>query len=395
MAVSTNQRRTDNILSSQRYIDLHKSILMLEPESAPLTTFLSSVYGGGRRERAEDPLFKWHNYARPSRWDAVNNSGGYNSSATSIVVDNGDLVGQEWLLKVPRTGEVMLVTAISTNTLTVVRGYGTTSGAAVNDDEPILFIGTAAEEGDTSLPPRSLNPTLVSNYCQLFKDALAESNTALSSSNMSTPHDWVFQNKATMIEHQISKEYAFLFGEPSERTGPGGSAKTRTTGGLLYFLTSNNQDAGGTLTEAEFETWIRSITRYGSKNKYVFVSRLVASVLNAFSSAKLQTSVGDTVYGVNVTKWQSVHGIVNLVTHDLLEGATYGGMAIAVDFKAEQNPIAYKYLNGAGPGGSRDTHVVPNIQENDRDGRKDEVRAECGLRMGLPQVGGVLTGTTG
>lgn len=394
MAVISTQRTTGNVASSQRVVDLSKAILLLEPDSAPITVFLKSIYNEGRRVPAKDVKFSWHEDQLETRFDAVNNAGGYNSSATSIVVDNGALFAAEDLIRVPRTGEVMSVTSISTNTLTVVRGFGSSTAAAVNDDEPIYIIGTAAEEGDVSQSPRSQNPTKYDNYTQIFKHSIAASASWLSSSNESSPHDWPYQVRKNMIEHLKDIEGAFLFGSPGTSTGADGGPR-RSTGGLLYYYTANNQAAGGTLDETEWETFLRTITRYGSKKKVIFVSRLVASVLNSYAVGKLQVvnASQNNTYGVAISEFLSPHGSAKIVVHDMLEGATWGGYAIAVDF-ANGN-TAYRYLNGDGPGGARDTQVYPNREENDRDGRRDEIITECGLQAGLASTGGVLTGVTG
>jgi hypothetical protein len=388
MTVASGQRRTDTIAAVQRYIDVSGEILLLEPDAAPLTQVLSNL----NKDNAKDSLFSWVEDTLESRFDAVNNGAGYSSTATSVVVDTGTLFAAEDLVKVPRTGEVISVTSISTNTLTVERGIGGTTAAALVDDDPLYVIGTAAEEGDTSQEARSSNPTKVDNYTQIFKHSIKESGTVLSSSNQTSPHDWVHQNRKTMIEHQKDKELNGIFGTPGTRTGADGGPR-RTTGGLLNYLTQNNQDAGGTLTEAEWEQWLRGLFRYGSKTRTVFCSRLVGSVLNQYSAGKLNTFVGADTYGVTVRKFLSIHGTVNLIVHDLLEGAVYGGYAIGVDMRGMD--LAYKYLNGDGPGGSRDTHVRTNVQAPDKDGRQDEILSECGFKIAEAPKHGVLTGVTG
>jgi hypothetical protein len=55
--------------------------------------------------------------------------------------------------------------------------------------------------------------------------------------------------------------------------------------------------------------------------------------------------------------------------------------------------VKYVYLGG-GPGGDRDTHKNENIQENDRDGRKDEFLTECGFKLGQEKKHGKLIGVT-
>ena len=389
MAVVSGQRRTEGIASSQRVIDISKLILLLEPDYAPLTTILGSL--DGRKRKCSDPEFSWHEDELEARFDAVNNGGGYNSSATSIVVDNGDLFAAQDLVEVPRTGEILYVSSVSTNTLTVVRSFGAAAAAAVNDDEPLLIIGTAAKEGDTSLSARTYNPTKVTNYTQIFKNSVEASGTLLSSSNESSPHDWNHQTKKVGIEHRKDIEYAFLTGSAGEETVS--SNTVRTTGGVLEFATANNQGMGGTMTEAEFQQFCRNGFRYGGKTKTFFVSPLVLDVINNYSISKLQTTVGQTQYGVKVTQIVSAQGNVTLVKHNLLEGATYGGYGILVDFSDES--VAYRFLNGDGPGASRDTSLLQNRQENDRDGRKDEYLSEVGLQFGLPDRHAVATGITG
>lgn len=388
MAVITTARRTDNVLASQRVLDVAKDISLLEPEAGPFLTISKQL--ASRRTR--DPLFSWHNDELEGRWDAVNNGAGYADNATSIVVDDGTLFAAEDLVKVPRTGEVLSVTSISTNTLTVERSVGAIAAAALVDNDPLLIIGTAAEEYDTSQAPRSENPEKVDNYTQIFKTSVAASGTWLSSDNETSPHDWRHQQKKQMIEHKKDIELALLTGSPGTQTGADGGPR-RSTGGLLYYYTENNVNAGGALTEAEVETFIRTVMRYGSRKKTLFCSPLVISVLNAFALGKVQTSTGATDYGVKVMNWVSAHGEVKLVSHWLLEGAVYGGYAIAVDFGASKT--AYRYLHGTdAPGGSRDTKVYENRQAPDRDGRLDEIITECGLQAGLPKTGGVLYGVT-
>jgi uncharacterized protein DUF5309 len=393
MAVVSGQRRTDNIASSQRVIDMHKPILLLEPNAAPITTITNSIYNGGRRAAARDILFKWHEDELESRSDAINNGAGYSSSATSLVVDTGALFTQDDLVNVPRTGEVFLVTAVSTNTLTVVRGVSGTGAAALVDNDPVYVIGSAAAEGDVSFAARTYNPAPVSNYTQIFRNSVEASGSEMAVANVSDPHDWPYQQRKVGIEHRKDIELALLLGRASADAGDSSAGDRRATGGILSFATSNSLDAGGTLTEAEFEQWLRGFFRYGSQSRTVFAAPLVVSVLNQFAQGKLNTFVGAESYGVKVMEWISAHGTVKLVKHNLLEVGVYTGYAIAVDFEAD---VQYKYLGAPeAPGAARDTKLLTNRQENDRDGQKDEWLTECGLQFPQPKRHGVLTGVTG
>jgi hypothetical protein len=385
MAVVTDARTTGNVLAAQRVVDMADEILDLEPNAAPLTVITKRLDS----RPAMDPLFSWLNDELESRFAVIN--GAQTSTELTLVVDDSTHVPAESLVKVPRTGEIMFVASKASATdLTVVRGFSGTTAAALNDDDPLYLIGVAEDENSTSQTTISHNPTKVDNYTQIFKKSVEASGSWLSSSNITNTHDWNHQRKVQAIEHLVDVELAFLFGGAATVAGTDGAR--RTTGGVLSFATQNNQDAAGALTEAEWETFLRTLFRYGSQKKTVFASPLVISVLNAYSSGKLVTAVGDETYGVKVMNMVSAHGEVTLVKHNLLQGAIYGGYAIALDFA--KGKLAYRFLNGSGPGGSRDTKLYTNRQTPDKDGRKDEWITEAGLQFGLPKVHGVLTGVT-
>jgi hypothetical protein len=392
MPTITGQRTTGNVAPVQRYIDIAPDILSLEPEATPLTVITKRMKDGGNVKSAGDFEYSWVESERDVRFDAINKSGGYEATTEELIVDTEDVFAVGQLLTVPRTGEIMYVTGLpGSSKIKVTRGYSGTTKAALNDNDPIFVIGRVAEEGDTSFSGRSKGPTKITNYTEIFRTSIEATGSWMSSKNQTNPHDWVFQHKEKNREHLLDIEHAALFGRKATTTGTNGR-RISTTGGVLSFLTENNQDAGGTLTEAEWESWVRAICRYGNQ-KTAFVSPLVLSVINNFAVGRLQTIQADKdkTYGIAITKYISAHGEVNLVKHNLLEGATWGGMAIAVDYgKAAPG---YRFLGG-GPGGGRDTKLLTNRQENDRDGQKDEILTECGFEFPQVKHGGVLTGVT-
>jgi hypothetical protein len=396
MSLITGQSQVSDLTSTQRAIALDRDILLLEPEAAPLTVITKSIENGGNVRSTEDPEFKWVENERETRWDAVNNGGGYTESEETIIVDTQEVFYPNALIRVPRTGEILFVTELVEATkIKCKRGYAGTSKAALVDDDPLIVVGAVSEEGDTSLEARRKAPTTISNYSEITRTPIEESGTAMSSGNLTNPHAWIQVHKEKNIEHLVSIEYKALFGSKGSTTGPRGGT-LRTSAGVLAFLTQNNQDAGGTLTEGELSTWVRSLCRYGSRKKTVFASPLVLDVINNYAVGRLQTiqSDGDTTYGIAITEYLTANGKLNLVRHDLLEGAVWGGYAIGLDMgKAAPE---YRYLGGSGaPGGSRDTKLLRNRQANDADGQKDEILTECGFAVKQVKTGGVLTGVTG
>lgn len=384
-------RRTDNVLAAQRVIDMGSEILLLQPDAAPLTVILKNIQQGGRSMPAKDSKFSWLEDDIFSRTGVA--SGAHTNVATTINVVDGSIFPAESLALNTRTNEIVFVQSVAANALTVTRGASGSTAAAMNDQDVLYILGVADNEGDTSQPAHTANAAQVDNFTQIFKKSVSASGSWLSSSNVTSTHDWDHQRRKTAIEHLEDIELALLTGRPSADTGGFGTGPRRTTGGIRYFTTQNVRNAGGTLTEGTWEQWMRDLFRYGSsQKKVVFAAPQVISALNSFSRSRLMTESGDTSYGVRVMNLLSAHGEVTLVKHNLL-GDMYSGEAIAVDF-ANGN-VAYRYLAGDGPGGSRDTKLYTDRQAPDLDGRKDEWITECGLQFGLAKLHGRLTGVTG
>lgn len=390
MADVVGERMTDNVAQSQRTIDLFPEIMLLEPEAAPITVILRSIYNSGRRRKTNDPMFSWHEDELAERIDLAASGAAADDvtiTATTAIFADDDLVF------VPSTGEVMRVTEAAGVTLTVIRGVGDTTGAVIAADAELYIIGTAASEGSESEEATSNNPVKVTNYTQIVKNSIEASGTWRSTANESTPHDWGHQHRKESIEHEKTKELAFLHGSPSADAGGGTPGPVRTTGGLDHYLTENIVDAAGALTEEGFEDCMRAWFRYGSSTKTLFASPLIISQLSLFALGKVNTTVGQTTYGVRVQTYYSPHGTLNLVKHNLLEGEQSGN-AYCVDFVAGN--VQYRYLDGSGaPGGSRDTRLYTDRQSPGLDGQRDEIISEVGLQCGLPKTGGRLTGVTG
>src|SRR3990170_1398633 len=115
MPTILSAEQTANIEATQRVVDMSEKIYLLQPEEAPFTALLRKL----AKKSAVNPKFEWlEDEARP--WvDQVNNGAGYTAGDTSIVVDNGAYFRAGDVVKVFRTGEVIRVSSVSTNTLTV------------------------------------------------------------------------------------------------------------------------------------------------------------------------------------------------------------------------------------------------------------------------------------
>jgi len=385
--MTTGVRSTGNIIANKMVIDMSEKIALLQPNATPFLSFLKMAKEN--MEVANNPKFEWLEDDLGARWDAINNGGGYSDSDTKIVVDNGDYFAVNFVVKVPRTGEVMLVTIINpdgdnVNELTVVRGFGTTSAAALVDNDALVIIGNASQEGSGKLTIKSTSETPKYNFTQIFKTTFGITNTA-AATKMYGGKDIAYQQNKKGAEHKIDITRSFVFGERKLDTS--GTNPKRTTGGLLSFLTENNYDAGGALTKSEFDNNISEVVfKYGSKEKIMLCSARLLSVINDWAFGKLQINQDAEEFGLAIFDYITPHGKYHLMNEQMvLEGAVYGGYGIVID------PANVKYRPLAG----RDTKLQTNIQDNDTDAREDQYLTEAGLQVSLPKTHAVITGVTG
>lgn len=365
MGVITGVRGTGNITQAKRIIDMGSKIAVLEPDSAPLTQ-LSKMLD---KQVAINPTYNWLEEDSLTKADAINYTTGYTAADTSVVVDTGSLFRVGDVLKAVATGEQILVTAVSTNTLTISRAWGSTAAGLLADNAVLLIVGNANEEGATKRVFKTTNETLKTNYLQIFRTPFGVTRTNMNS-EMYGGKDIAHTRMMQMIEHQKEIERAFWFGEPKEDTS--GTHPKRATGGADYFISTNATDMGGAMTEIEFEAFTRQLFRYGSSVKYLFGSPLVISSLSFWGRGKLYMVPRDKTYGIAVTQYICPHGTLNIINNKIFgETTVYSGYGFGIDLES----IKYRYLANS------DTKLKTNIQANDADGEEDEYISEVGFQL--------------
>jgi len=376
-------RHTGNINQLRRKLDVSDRISLLQPNKAPLTVLLRKL----AKKPTINPIFYWFEDDLQPKWDAVNNAGGHGASDTSIVVDRGALYSVNDLVKVPRTGEVMLVTSVDpvNNTITVKRGIGETAPAPLENGDPLVIIGNAHKEGSLAPEAKGTVVETVYNYTQIFRTTVKVTKTQ-EASELYGGSDRLYQRRKKAIEHAVDIERAFLFGERSEDLS--GSEPRRTTRGVISFLTANTDNildvsSDGKLSEALLEEFFESLFRYGSSKKVCLASARLISIFNTFGRDKIRMTVGEETFGIKVMQYISAHGELQLIKHPLLEGSVYGKYGIILDLEED---IKYRPLKG------RDTMLNTNIQPPDADYYLDEYLTEAGLELRAPKKHGMSIG---
>ena len=268
-----------------------------------------------RHEWLEDELL-------PNK-DAVNDSTFSDpSSDTDFVVDNGSRFRIGDQIQIEGSEELMLVTNVSTNTLTVVRGYAGTTPENLADDQVINILGNAALEGADQPAARFTNRSRCSNYTQIFTASLKISGTDMAASQLSLADELDFQKQERLRELIRDLENTVINGgQPSSNPEGSGSVR-RSMKGIIQSLSSNvfhTGDSGfpsGTALDEEKLNYVLRKIWAGSSGKVdlIVVGGFQKRKINGFCADSRSYTANDTTFTNMVSIYESDFGVCRIVT---------------------------------------------------------------------------------
>jgi len=366
---------------------------LLEPNgNSPLNALLSM----GQSESTNDPAFRNFRDELPERRMIVSGTLADNTAGPVVLAaDNENKFAVKGAIVVnAATGEVMHVTAdTSNNSMAVTRNIGSTNFAVTDGDE--LFIaGFAAQEGADTPTAVSFDAIMIENFTQIFRTSFSVTGT-MSSTYLRTGDKEDEARVKALKMHMGDIERAMFFGKKQTNDANSDVAQAlRFTGGLMNSLSNkwNVADASnstinatnGKLTEEEFDLALtESIFKFGSNSKIAFVGAKVANHLQQFGKDRWQPTQVEGAYGVNLTRYSTFAG--DLMVHLHPQFRQIPGMDTAmviVDFPY----LSYRYLEG------RDTQLLEDRQANGADTRVSEYLTECGLELMQDKVHAVIEG---
>lgn len=314
---------------------------------------------------------------------AVNLAAGYISTATSIVVDDGALVDKYALVYVPRTGEIMRVSSVSSNTLTVTRGEAGTTAAALVDNDELVLLNSAYAENAVSGDISFKNTTFDYNYTQISREPYGNSRTEQGTKKYGIDNSYEHKKKKALIKMLRENNGNMWLGGRSIDT----TNDFRTTGGVINFIDSANvYDVDGNLTQAEFEYWMRKYAlAYNNTKKTLFAGSRLIERINSWASDKVVYNNNTAVskFGLSVKTYSTAWGDVDIVYEPYFDEVTsLNGYGVALDLDL----IKFVYfMNGV-------LKAYDDIQESDRDGRKGEWLMEWGVQVNVPKSHAILKG---
>jgi hypothetical protein len=289
---------------------------------SPYETPLLDALGDALRE-ATSTHHEWLEDELLPNKDAVNDSTFTDPDVdTTFVVDHGSRFRVGDQIQIEGSGELILVTGISTNTLTVVRGYSGTTAEDLADDQVINILGNAALEGDDKPAARFSNRARKGNYTQIFTATVEVSGTDVAASQLGLADEMDYQKQERLRELLRDLENTVLNGGEPGSSPQGSDTVRRTMKGIIQHLSSNvfhTGDSGfpsGTgLDEAKINYALRQIWEKSSgKVDLIVVGGFQKRKINAFCTENRTFAANDRTYTDMVSVYESDFGVCRIVT---------------------------------------------------------------------------------
>ena len=236
--------------------DVSDVIGIVSPYETPLLDHL-----GDPQRSARSTLHEWLEDSLLPNTDAINDAGlTADTSSTQFDVEHGDRFRVGDQVQAEGSTEVMLVTAVSTHTLTVVRGYGSTTPVGLDDNAVLRILGNAALEGDDAPTARFTHRSRVSNYTQIFTAGVEVSGSQLAAESIGVADELDYQKQERLRELLRDLENCVINGVSPDANPQGNATTRRTMKGILPFLSTHVADASAAaLDEATLNQALRAI----------------------------------------------------------------------------------------------------------------------------------------
>lgn len=240
---------------------------------------------------------------------------------TSFDVDHGDRFRVGDQIQAAGSREVMFVTNVSSDTLTVVRGYGATVAEDLAAGDVIHILGNAALEGDDAPATRFSNRVRRSNWTQIFTAGVEVSGTELAVNQVGVDDELDYQKQERLRELIRDLENCVINGVAPSATQEGSASVRRTMNGLIPSLMTNRFEPGvddfpsdTSLTEAQLNQALRSVWDQSSGSvDTIVVNGHQKRRINSFVTASRQYDARDTRFRDLVGVYESDFGVCRVV----------------------------------------------------------------------------------
>lgn len=255
---------------------------------------------------------------------------------TTVTVADGSIFQPKHVVKVGE--ELLLVTAVNGNDLTVTRGYAGTTAAAVANGAKVEFQFVEGVEGADARQARFKARKRVSNLTQIFDETISISGTAAATSEHGIDDLYEYEKQKKELELALQLEKAVINGVKYESA----NGTVRQMGGLRNFIKTNVINVGGAVTLEKLGDAFQAIFEAGGfatgGNYKIVVGAKQKRAISAIDADKTNITRQDNGRGQVVDHFLSDFGAAEIVLNN--------NVAADEIFIIDANRIEIKPLKG-------------------------------------------------
>lgn len=217
--------------------DVADIVGIVSPFETPLLDHL-----GDAKRPAASTVHEWIEDTLLPNTDTVNQASFTPNAqdATSITVANGSRFRVGDQLKPDGAREVLFVTGVAGNVLTVVRRYGSTPASNLSNGLRLSILGNAALEGDDRPASAFTSRVRKRNYTQIFTAGIEVSGSMRSARTLGIADEVDYQKQERLRELMRDLENCVINGVAPGANQQGSASVRRTMNGIIPSLVTNS-----------------------------------------------------------------------------------------------------------------------------------------------------------
>lgn len=337
------------------------------------------------------PEFQFYEFD-PERTRTTTLSANINTTTTTIPISSADGFNIKDEIHLPSTGEIMRVTAVGANVLTVERAFSSTlasntvfpssltqdSASSATSGASVVRLGPAMEEGSFAIYRDRKQATRRIGHTQILRTDVIQTGTEQAQEPSITIAEERFEKikLQELAELYLDHEYIGWFGKLHRASRDG--EVIRTTQGMLNFISTNNvaasalQGGGSQITVDKLEDMIYRANKRGGKKTFLVGNegfRYIAKLVRETSTINEYSSANDNKFGFSPDMIFGVFGQADFVYYPLMDLAPLNKQIVAID----PDQLMLCTLR------DRALKWTDNTQQNDYDGRAGRWLTEFGV----------------
>jgi hypothetical protein len=249
--------------------------------------------------QATQNKFEWPELVMAAESDTL--TAAITNVATTVPVTTGSAFKAGMIIAFEGNDEVMKVTAVAANNLTVTRGYGSTTAVAMNSGTMVRIIDKPENEASDPGDDNGSLPGSAFNFTQIFSHTAKVSTNAINGMihGVDNMLDFQVENSLQIIARRMNNSIIYGRGVARSTTEAG------TMSGLLQMVTNVSNAAAAALTGDILNNAIETVVKNGGSPNAIVCNTNQARKISALNNNKIQISRQDTQTG------QAIYEFVN------------------------------------------------------------------------------------